>query len=82
MSQNKILLKLNDLKENLQNLFVRKKTEFSYKIEADSDQYLDDLPLTINREPGPGIKFYPTENSEFSRGMSKEIPRGIDNFGN
>lgn len=80
MSQNKILMKLSDLKENLQHLFGKKKT-LIYKInENEVDQYQDDLPLTINRDPGPGITFYTTENSEFSRGLARETPKGIDRF--
>lgn len=80
MRQNKILMKLSDLKENLQHFFGKNKTQ-THKMKNDElDQYLDDLPLTINRDPGPGIKFYTTENSEFSRGFAKETPKGIDRF--
>lgn len=80
MRQNKILMKLSDLKENLQHLLGKKKTQFHKIKEEEVDQYLDDLPLTINRDPGPGITFYTTENSEFSRGLAREIPKGIDRF--
>lgn len=42
---------------------------------------IDDLPLTLNKDPGPGIKYSYTENSEFARGAEKEEAFGIDSFG-
>ncbi len=42
---------------------------------------IDDLPLTLNKDPGPGIKYSYTENSEFARGAEKENAIGIDSFG-
>lgn len=42
---------------------------------------IDDLPLTLNKDPGPGIKYSYTENSEFARGAEKAEYRGIDKFG-
>lgn len=40
----------------------------------------DDLPLTIIKDPGPGVKYGYTENSEFARGAEKTEAIGIDNF--
>lgn len=40
----------------------------------------DDLPLTLAKDPEPGVHFYDTENSPASRGKPKSIPRGIDKF--
>jgi hypothetical protein len=42
---------------------------------------IDDLPLTITKDPGPGVKYTYTENSEFARGAEKEAAFGIDSFG-
>ena len=41
----------------------------------------DDLPLTLNKDPGPGVKYGYTENSEFARGADKTEAYGIDSFG-
>ncbi len=41
----------------------------------------DDLPLTLNKDAGPGIKYDYTENSEFARGAEKASAHGIDSFG-
>lgn len=85
------MTKLSDFKINLQHLFGKKVQQFlrSYPSsdeemsfdEEGADNYLDDLPLTINRDPSPGIKYYTTENSDFARGAEKEAPKGIDSFG-
>jgi hypothetical protein len=90
MNQHEIMSKLSAFKINLQNLVgtnVRRlfksdspADEMNFLEEDGEDNYLDDLPLTINRDPSPGIKFYPTENSEFARGASKQVPIGIDSF--
>ena len=45
------------------------------------DNLDDDLPLTLNKDPGPGIKYAYTENSEFARGAEKVDAHGIDSFG-
>jgi hypothetical protein len=42
---------------------------------------IDDLPLTITKDPGPGVKYSYTENSEFARGAEKTEAIGIDSFG-
>jgi hypothetical protein len=42
---------------------------------------MDDLPLTLNKDRGPGIRYSYTENSEFARGAEKEEAIGIDSFG-
>jgi hypothetical protein len=42
---------------------------------------MDDLPLTLNKDPGPGVKYSYTENSEFARGAEKTEAIGIDSFG-
>jgi hypothetical protein len=94
MNQHDIIEKLSDLKGNLQN-FLGKFSVKSDKDERDSeeepqdlayddqgvDNYIDDLPLTINKDPEPGVKYYATENSEFSRDKPKIKAHGIDSFG-
>lgn len=42
---------------------------------------VDDLALTLMKDPGPGIKYSYTENSEFARGAEKVAAHGIDSFG-
>jgi hypothetical protein len=42
---------------------------------------MDDLQLTLNKDPGPGVKYDYTENSEFSRGQEKTEAFGLDSFG-
>ena len=42
---------------------------------------MDDMPLTLNKDPGPGVKYSYTENSEFARGAEKTEAVGIDSFG-
>jgi hypothetical protein len=89
MNQHELFSKLSDIKLNLQTLLGKKVPRF-FKSESssgnvsfeddDGDPYSDDLPLTISRDSSPGIKYYTTENSEFSRGAEKETPRGIDSF--
>ncbi len=81
MNQHEILTKLNGLKKNLKHFFSKKNQNVVKIHDGEIDHYMDDLPLTINRDPGPGIKFYTTENSDFSRGLARETPKGIDSFG-
>lgn len=42
---------------------------------------IDDLPLTLMKDPGPGIKYSYTENSEFAKDAEKAPAVGIDSFG-
>lgn len=82
MNQHEILTKLSDLKGNLQHFFMKKSSVRKVEeVEDEVDNFMDDLPLTLNRETGPGVTFYSTENSEFSRGAKKEKAHGIDSFG-
>ncbi len=81
MNQHEILSKLSDLKGNLQHFFSKKNAVTKVATDEDTDHLVDDLPLTLNREAGPGVTFYSTENSEFSRGARKEKAHGIDSFG-
>ena len=41
-------------------------TEKFEKMES-CDHYLDDLPLTLNRDPSPSVKSYSIESSEYSQ---------------
>lgn len=90
MNRQDLITKINDLKGTVQNLFGQRVHHFfKREIERDEedksheglDHGVEDLPLTLSRDASPGVTFYPTENSEFSRGMPKEIPRGLDSFG-
>lgn len=40
----------------------------------------DDLPLTLAKDPEPGVHYYDTENSPMSVGKPKMAARGIDKF--
>lgn len=40
----------------------------------------DDLPLTLAKDPEPGVHFYDTENSPIARGKPKVTAQGIDKF--
>ncbi len=86
MSQPELLSKLTKLKGNIQR-FVRVRLRYfeeQEEVEEDPnesiDVYMEDLPLTLNRDPGPNIMFYPTENSKMAKGAPKKIPRGLDRF--
>lgn len=91
MNQQEILTKLQDLKGNIQHLLSKvgrndkndsvNHDDVEFYAADGEDNYIDDLPLTINRESGPSVKYYTTENSEFARGADKETPKGIDSFG-
>lgn len=86
---------LNHLKINAQNLWNqfanRKKGKAKdaivkpENIHIDNYHYeshrIDDMPLTIIKDPGPGVKYSYTENSEFARGAEKTEAHGIDSFG-
>lgn len=91
MNQQDIFSKLHDLKGNIQHLLAKVRhdkdadattdEELGFDAAGGEDNYLDDLPLTINRDAGPSVTYYTTENSEFARGAEKTAPRGIDSFG-
>jgi len=89
MNQHDLMTKWNDLKivlknrwsEKVHQLFKNQLIHHQAKPSDDHDHYVDDLPLTLNRDPSPGIKYYPTENSSFASGAEKEIPRQRDSFG-
>lgn len=85
MNQQDILNKISDLKGNIQHLIAKKihRTSSDDDVEVmedGTDNYLDDLPLTLSRDPSPGIKFYATENSQIARGAAREPARGLDKF--
>lgn len=94
--------KLNELKSNIQSLWSKiTENDFEMKNGSshkgprtihdvyanDYDHnHAEDLPLTINRDPDPGvnnddIKYYTTENSPLSVGAQKVEGGGIDKFG-
>ena len=86
MSQHEIRSKLVKLKASLQQLIHRRwknfRTHEKIKNRPDEnvDVYMDDLPLTLSRDSGPNITYYPTENSKYAKGASKKVPRGLDRF--
>lgn len=89
-----IMGRINHLKDNVQNLLHKfsdsRKSKKGKSVSPDDihiDNYeyeshrVDDLPLTLMKDPGPGIKYNYTENSEFARGAEKTEAFGIDSFG-
>ena len=89
MNQQEILTKLKGFKGNLQQLLGKGIQKFKSTDETPneqtesegSDQFTDDLPLTLSRDPSPCVKYSTTENAEISRYAPKEDARGIDSFG-
>lgn len=96
MLNDEIMGRITHLKNNVQHLLHkfsdskmmkgRKAQSVSPEdIHIDNYQYeshrVDDMPLTIIKDPGPGIKYSYTENSEFARGAEKAEAVGIDSFG-
>lgn len=41
----------------------------------------DDLPLSLNRDEGPGVRYTTTENNPLAAGQEKVEAVGIDSFG-
>lgn len=96
MLNEQIMGRISHLKDNVQHLLQKfsdskmlkgrtKRGVSPEDIHIDNYQYeshrIDDLPLTIIKDPGPGIKYSYTENSEFARGAEKAEAVGIDSFG-
>lgn len=81
MGQQELLSKLIKFKGSVLQLVRRKDPE---KVEKDPDEvvdvYMEDLPLTLSRDSGPNISYYPTENSKYAKGSVKKVPRGLDRF--
>lgn len=80
--------KLSDVSHKMQGKFHKMKDHDDVKpedIQIDNYHYeshrFDDLPLTLAKDPGPGIKYSYTENSEFARDAEKTEAVGIDSFG-
>lgn len=71
---------------NLSRLLSKKKKKMTpEQIHIDNYQYeshrIDDMPLTLTKDPAAGVKYSYTENSEFARGAEKTQAVGIDKFG-
>lgn len=71
--------------ESVTHLFHKKDEVKPEDIHIDNYHYeshrIDDLPLTLMKDPGPGVKYSYTENSEFARDAEKTEAVGIDSFG-
>ena len=62
-------MKWKELKSAIQQRLkgqVAPETEKFEKMES-CDHYLDDLPLTLNRDPSPSVRSYSMESSEYSQ---------------
>jgi hypothetical protein len=79
--------KLSDVSHLVQGKFqkMRHNEVAPDDINIENFQYeshrMDDLQLTLNKDPGPGVKYDYTENSEFARGAEKTEAFGLDSFG-
>jgi hypothetical protein len=79
MNQEAFMEKFSGLKGILHKIMHKNKR---HNVDENGvDNYIDDLSLTINREEGPGVKFYSTENAEVANGAQKADAYGIDSFG-
>jgi hypothetical protein len=65
MIQHELLIRLNEFFQKFKHHATFDEID---QVDFDGvDNYIDDLPLTINRDPGPKNKFYSIENSEILR---------------
>jgi len=55
MNQHELLTRLDHLKNNFRNFFAKNKTQLIKIDEKKMDHYIDDLQLTINRDPYPDV---------------------------
>ena len=55
MGKHELLTRLGNLKDNFQNFFAKNKTQLIKIDEQIPDHYIDDLQLTINRDPYPDV---------------------------
>ena len=66
MNQIELLTRLGNLKDNFRNFFAKKKKLLIKIEEKEMDHYVDDLALTINRDPVPSVNYYSTKNSSIN----------------
>jgi hypothetical protein len=55
MNQHELLTRLGNLKDNFRKFFAKNKTQLIKIDEKKTDHYIDDLQLTINRDPYPDV---------------------------
>ena len=73
-----------NLKEKIQHLGDG--DDEVHPIKIDNYEYIshypeeEDLPLTLAKDPEPGVHYYDTENSPMAAGAPKAVARGIDKF--
>lgn len=78
--------RMNELKGTFYALWDRLRntdeTSDDDSIELDYENNLeDDLPLQLNKDQGPGVRYTTTENNPLSAGEEKVEAIGIDSFG-
>jgi len=61
-----ISMNWKELKSAIQQRLKGQAKPSKFEERESYDHYLDDLPLTLNRDPSPSIKSYAVESSEFS----------------
>ena len=80
--------RIHELKNSFHALWERMRKPDDESVNSDDTMdtdydrnYEDDMPLTLAREDGPGIRYYATENNPLARGAEKVEAAGIDSFG-
>lgn len=78
--------RINELKGTFHALWDRMKnteeTSDDDSVDLDYERnFEDDMPLTLTRETGPGVKYTTTENNPLAAGAEKVESIGIDSFG-
>ena len=62
-----ISMKWKELKSAIQQRLKGQAKPSKFEKMESYDHYLDDLPLTLNRDPSPIVKSYSMESSEYSQ---------------
>ncbi len=79
--------RINELKGTFHALWDRMKNtdetsdDDSVDLDYERSSFEDDLPLSMAREEGPGVRYSTTENNPLAAGAEKVDAKGIDSFG-
>ena len=60
-------MKWKELKSAIQQRLKGQAAPEKFEKMESYDHYLDDLPLTLNRDPSPSVKSFSMESSEYSQ---------------
>jgi hypothetical protein len=62
-----ISMKWKELKSAIQQRLKGRAAPEKFEKMESYDHYLDDLPLTLNRDPSPSVRSFSMESSEYSQ---------------